>query len=122
MIAQKNAPLRLAQEEALERMNAILLKYGTDCRAEIFQDALKIRASWHVYRRADRLSVCSLLAACGLTKRAATNLSAEWLLHNAAYRLHVLRGSSKDVDLDYSRDGHWLVRFCTKVLELMHLY
>lgn len=122
MIAQKNAPLRLPPEEALEWMNAILIKYGEDCRAEIFQDALKIRASWRVYRRVDRLSVCSLLAACGLTKRAATNLSSEWLLHNAAYRLHVLRSSSKDVDLDYSRDAHWLVRFCTKALELMHLY
>ena len=122
MIARNFAPERLERKEALNRINKILCKYAPECTAEIFDDALKIRASWKVRKRTDRLSVCSLLVASGLTKRTAKNLSAEWFLHNAAYRLHVRKSSSKDVDLDYTRDRHWPVRFCTKVLELLHLY
>ena len=120
LVQQPTAPVSC--EEALARINDILRRCAPGCSAEFYDDALKIRDSWRVRRRRDRLAVCDVLARSGRTHRTAKNLSSEWLLHNVAYALHVGRRSAKDVDLDYDHNRVRLVDYCTKALELLHLY
>lgn len=122
MLARGKSAAPFSREEAQTLINDLLRRCAPGCTAEFYDDALKIRDSWRVRRRKDRLAVCDVFARSGLTWRTAKNLSSEWLLHNIAYVLHVGRRSARDVDLDYGRNRVRLVDFCTKALEILHLH
>ena len=122
MLARERAAAPSSREEAQAQINDLLRRCAPGCTAEFYDDALKIRDSWRVRRRKDRLAICEVFARSGLTHRTAKNLSSEWLLHNIAYALHVGRRSARDVDLDYGRNRVRLVDFCTKALEILHLH
>ena len=102
-------------------MQALLARYDGACVVTFGARRVNITNSYLVRGRAERLAICAILASCERTVRTANNLSAEWVLHNAAYRLHVLRRAARDVDLDYDQDPRALVRLCTKLLERMGL-
>ena len=43
-------------------------------------------------------------------QRSMRSLRAEWIVHNACYRLHILRSHTADVDLNYPNRIEWLYR------------
>lgn len=80
---------------------------------------VEIVDSYLVTNRKDRLVICEIIARSGATKRSAANLSAEWVVHNLSYRLHILRWAAKDVALDYVRDERFPVRWATWIFEFL---
>ena len=40
-------------------------------------------------------------------QRSMSSLRAEWIVHNACYRLHILRSHTADVDLNYPNRFTW---------------
>ena len=108
--------------ELEQAISAILRPHGAACAVRFEPDRVTLVDSYRVRSRADRMKICELLSASGLTDRTANSLCAEWKFHNAAYTLHIRRGSAKDADLDYRQDTRRLVRTATKVFEWLHLY
>ena len=52
-------------------------------------------------------------------KRSMGSLSAEWIVHNACYRLHILRSHTADVDLNYPNRVEWLYRLLAPLASLI---
>lgn len=107
--------------EAVAQIQQILNTYSGDCQVEFYDDVVKIRNSYKVHSRRDRHRICKIIVSTGLSCRRYDNLSAEWLLHNLAYRLHFMRSSSIDVDLDYKGDPHWIVSLVTWIFDVLSL-
>lgn len=110
------------QAEACQSIAALLAGYPIPCTIRFYDDRLNITNSYQVHSRRKRLAICAVLAHTPPTTRRAQSLSAEWLIHNLAYVLHIRRRAARDVDLDYLRDRRWIVRAATRVFELLHLY
>ncbi|MBE6969911.1 MAG: hypothetical protein E7442_07350 [Ruminococcaceae bacterium] len=108
-------------EEALEAIQTILDRHAPDCKAKLFEKELEIRNGYKVRSRSDRLKISLILSRCGLTDREYDNLAAEWLLHNLAYDLHLMRGSARHVALDFGHNIRRIVDVCTRVLEIFGL-
>ena len=111
-----------SQEEAAQAIARLLDGYAAPCALRFYDNRLNITNSYQVHSRRKRLEVCAILAATPPTARRAESLSAEWLVHNLAYDLHVRRRSARDVDLDYLTDRRWMVRAATRLFELLHLF
>ncbi len=111
-----------SQEEAAQTIARLLDGYAAPCTLRFYDNRLNITNSYQVHSRRKRLAVCAILAATPPTARRAESLSAEWLVHNLAYDLHVRRRSARDVDLDYLTDRRWMVRAATRLFELLHLF
>ena len=47
------------------------------------------------------------------------SLRAEWMVHNACYRLHILRSHTADVDLNYPNRVEWLYRLLAPLASLI---
>ena len=43
----------------------------------------------------------------GIWQRSMSSLRAEWIVHNACYRLHIMRSHTRDVDLNYPNRFTW---------------
>lgn len=107
--------------EAAAAMKEILEKYSPACTVEFHPYFVEIVDSYLVKHREDRLKICEIMVRSGVTPRTAKNLSAEWLVHNLSYQLHVLRWAAKDVSLDYVRDERFPVRWATWIFEHLNL-
>ena len=51
--------------------------------------------------------------------RSMSSLRAEWIVHNACYRLHILRSHTADVDLNYPNRVAWLYRLLAPLASLI---
>ena len=52
-------------------------------------------------------------------QRSMRSLRAEWMVHNACYRLHILRSHTADVDLNYPNRIEWLYRLLAPLASLI---
>ena len=52
-------------------------------------------------------------------QRSMRSLRAEWMVHNACYRLHILRSHTADVDLNYPNRVEWLYRLLAPIASLI---
>ena len=52
-------------------------------------------------------------------QRSMNALRAEWIVHNACYRLHILRSHTADVDLNYPNRVEWLYRLLAPLASLI---
>ena len=108
-------------KEAEEEINSMLINYGPECKVEFYNDAVKIKNSYLVRSELIRHRVCAVIAHTDLTARSFENMSAEWLLHNICYKLHIRRSSAVDADLDYTRDRRFIVRILTEIMDIFDI-
>ena len=70
----------------------------------ISDNSLQISDSY-LYSKRDMISSLNLIKECyphsDIWQRSMSSLSAEWIIHNACYRMHILRSHTTDVDLNY---------------------
>ena len=63
------------------------------------------------YSKHDMISSLNLIKAryphSGIWQRSMSSLRAEWMVHNALYRLHIMRSHTRDVDLNYPNRFTW---------------
>lgn len=63
------------------------------------------------YSKHDMISSLSLIKEryphSDIWQRSMSSLRAEWIVHNACYRLHILRSHTADVDLNYPNRFTW---------------
>lgn len=119
-VQQHTAP-HYTPEQAEEEINSMLINYGPECKVQFYDDAAKIKNSYLVHSELVRHRVCAVIANTGLTARSFENMSAEWLLHNICYHLHIRRSSAVDADLDYTRDRRFIVRLLTKIMDIFDI-
>ena len=119
--AFRSLPEKLSREEAKERIDAILRHYGETCTIEFREYDAEIIDSYLVTSQADRHLICEMIVRTGLTGRDYEDLSAEWEVHNTAYRLNFARKDAKDVSLDYHGDPRKSVRLATKIFDKLDL-
>ena len=76
----------------------------------ISDNSLQICDSYS-YRKHDMISSLNLIKAryphSDIWQRSMSSLRAEWIVHNACYRLHILRSHTADVDLNYPNSFTW---------------
>ena len=108
------------KEEATEEINRVLTKYDTDNQVSFNEKSIKITNSYKV-RRYDRQKICKIITRTEEidVNREFDNMSSEWLFHNITYDLHIRRGSTQDVDIEYLGDDRPVVYVPTKVLEIL---
>ena len=68
-----------------------------------------------------RHKVCEIIARTGLTERTYENLSAEWQVHNVAYKVGIGKASAKDVSLDYAKDPRATVRLSSDLFDKLDI-
>lgn len=77
----------------------------------ITDNNLKIQQSYR-YRMAEMRTSLSLIRAnfpkSNVWRRSMRSLRAEWMVHNACYRLHIFRSHTADVDLNYPNHAEWV--------------
>ena len=63
------------------------------------------------YSKHDMISSLNLIKAryphSDIWQRSMSSLRAEWMVHNALYRLHIMRSHTRDVDLNYPNRFTW---------------
>lgn len=75
------------------------------------------------YRKGEML--CVLFKICGrhadskVWMRSFCSLKNEWCVHNALYRLHLLRSRTADVDLNYPCRAEWLYNLLAPIARLI---
>lgn len=76
----------------------------------ISDNSLQISDSY-LYSKHDMISSLNLIKAryphSDIWQRSMRSLRAEWIVHNACYRLHILRSHTCDVDLNYPNRFTW---------------
>ena len=107
--------------EAKTQIDSLLSPVSPDCSIEFCDDAAKLRNSYLVHSSLLRHQVCAVISRTDITVRSFENMSAEWLLHNICYYLHIKRSSAIDVDLDYTRDRRFIVRFMTWIMDILNI-
>ncbi len=88
----------------------------------ITDKSLQIRDSYR-YSKKDMIPSLRLIHASyphsGIWRRNMRSLRAEWMVHNACYRLHILRSHTADVDLNYPNRVAWLYRLLAPLASLI---
>ena len=88
----------------------------------ISDNFLQIRDSY-LYGKHDMIPSLSLIKDryphSGIWQRSMRSLRAEWIVHNACYRLHILRSHTADVDLNYPNRVEWLYRLLAPLASLI---
>ena len=88
----------------------------------ISDNSLQICDSYS-YSKDDMISSLNLIKECyphsGIWQRSMSSLRAEWIVHNACYRLHILRSHTADVDLNYPNRVEWLYRLIAQLASLI---
>lgn len=115
---KRNSPYN--PEEAKIEIDRLLSGFGGKCVIRFAEDACEISNSWLVHSKKLRHTICRIIADSGVTRRSYENLSAEWLFHNLAYRLHIFRASARDVTLDYTHDTRKIVVLITNLFDLLN--
>lgn len=108
-------------EEAKEKINEILRKYGKTVCISFREKEAEIIDSYLVKDAAIRRIVCEIIARTGLTNRSCDDLSAEWQVHNVSFRVGYKKDHAKDVSLDYDEDPRKSVRGMTKVFNRLNI-
>ena len=107
---------QFTREEAIMEAEALLTEAGfEDVRLRFGTDGVHIENSCLVRKSGLRLSVCRILERTEGFSRTAEDLSAEWLGHNAFYRVTRHPGA-KSADLEFTGDKRSLVRIAAKVM------
>lgn len=112
---------RLTPEEAKEKIDAILKTVSPECEIIFQKKTAEIINSYKVDKKEIRHKICKLIEKTGLTGRNYESLSAEWEVHNVAWKMHVGRASAKDVSLDYTKDPRLPVRAATWVFDKLDI-
>ena len=85
-------------------------------------DSLQICDAYR-YSKHDMLTSLNLIKAryphSNIWQRSMSSLRAEWIVHNACYRLHILRSHTADVDLNYPNRVEWLYRLLAPLASLI---
>ena len=63
--------------------------------------------------------ICCRHADSKVWKRTLSSLKDEWCVHNALYRLHILRSRTADVDLNYPCRAEWLYNLLAPLARLI---
>ena len=88
----------------------------------ISDNSLQISDSY-LYSKHDMISSLNLIKDrypnSGIWQRSMSSLRAEWIVHNACYRLHILRSHTADVDLNYPNRVEWLYRLLAPLASLI---
>ena len=88
----------------------------------ISDNCLQISNSY-LYSKHDMIPSLSLIKEryplYGIWQRSMSSLRAEWIVHNACYRLHILRSHTADVDLNYPNRIEWLYRLIAPLASLI---
>ena len=88
----------------------------------ISDNNLQIRDSY-LYSKRDMVSSLNLIKAryphSDIWQRSMSSLRAEWIVHNACHRLHILRSHAADVDLNYPNRIEWLYRLLAPLVSLI---
>ena len=88
----------------------------------ISDNSLQISDSY-LYSKHDMISSLNLIKAryphSDIWQRRMSSLRAEWIVHNACYRLHILRSHTADVDLNYPNRIEWLYRLLAPFASLI---
>ena len=88
----------------------------------ISDNNLQIRDSY-LYSKRDMVSSLNLIKEryphSDIWQRSMSSLRAEWIVHNACYRLHILRSHTADVDLNYPNRIEWLYRLLAPLASLI---
>ncbi len=63
--------------------------------------------------------ICNLHAGSKVWTRTFDSLENEWCVHNAFYRLHILRSRTADVDLNYPCRVEWLYNLLAPLARLI---
>ena len=88
----------------------------------ISDNCLQISDSYR-YSKHDMIPSLNLIKAryphSGIWQRSMRSLRAEWIVHNACYRLHILRSHTADVDLNYPNRVEWLYRLLAPLASLI---
>lgn len=75
------------------------------------------------YRKDEMLStlfkICFLHANSQVWKRSFDSLENEWCVHNALYRLHILRSRTVDVNLNFPNRIEWLYTLLAPLARLI---
>lgn len=75
------------------------------------------------YRKDEMLAVlfkiCYLHTDSKVWMRSFNSLKNEWCVHNALYRLHLLRSCTADVDLNYPCRAEWLYNLLAPLARLI---
>ena len=88
----------------------------------ISDNCLQIRGSY-LYSKHDMIPSLNLIKErypnYNIWQRSMRSLRAEWIVHNACYRLHILRSHTADVDLNYPNRIEWLYRLLASLASLI---
>lgn len=88
----------------------------------ITDKSLQVRDSYR-YGKKDMIPSLRLIKASyphsDIWRRNMRSLRAEWMVHNACYRLHILRSHTADVDLNYPNRAAWLYRLLAPLASLI---
>lgn len=117
----RNLQETYTQEEAKAAIDSILEKYGETVRISFRKKDAEIVDSYLVNSQDDRHTICEIIHRTGVTQRDYEDLSAEWMVHNAAYKAHVGRQHAKDVSLDYDKDPRRMVRAATGIFDKLDI-
>lgn len=105
--------------EAVEEINRRLVPFGPTCKIKFRKTDAEITDSYLVTAVDVRHIICEIIRRTGITKRSFENLSAEWEVHNAAWKMNVGKSHAKDVSLDYDDDPRFAVRAATAVFDAL---
>ena len=107
---------RFTTEEAAERILALLEQAGIrNVELRFEQSGVHIENSCEVRSRALRFAACAVLERTEGFSRTAADMSAEWLGHNAYYRLTRHPGA-KNADIEFKGDKRWYVRLLARLM------
>ena len=85
-------------------------------------NSLQIRDSY-LYSKNDMIPYLNLIKDSypnsDIWQRSMSSLRAEWIVHNACYRLHTLRSHTADVDINYPNRIEWLYRLFAPLASLI---
>ena len=85
-------------------------------------DSLQICDSY-LYSKHDMLTSLNLIKDryphSDIWQRSMGSLSAEWIIHNACYRMHILRSHTTDVDLNYPNRIEWIYRLLAPLASII---
>ena len=85
-------------------------------------DSLQICDSY-LYSKHDMLTSLNLIKDryphSDIWQRSMSSLRAEWMVHNACYRMHILRSHTTDVDLNYPNRIEWIYRLLAPLASII---
>lgn len=114
---------RLYTSEQAELLTAKLLEGAGlgQVKLTFGEGGVHIENSYLVRSRELRLAVCAILADTEGFTQPASRMSAEWLGHNAFYRLTRHPGA-RSADVEYSGDKRLVVRLAARLMDRLGLH